>query len=328
VTDGPKASPAEAILDQRVLGEDVTLSIRQVAEATGLSRERIQRLWVASGLRWTGLDDDEPVFAESDLATFASFAAGSALFGDDAAYHFTQTMGVACARIGQAAVEVFLVHVAEDLRGASEEEQVAAYEVAALAFNTLPPVLERLFRLHSQRAVDRWRVQRDADLPFDVQSLAVGFVDLVGFTESTEDISPHELAELVGQFETGAHAAVTSHGGEVVKLIGDEVMFVADTATDACEVALALFAAFAEAGVTPRGGIALGPIVVRSGDYYGPTVNLAARLAAAAAPDEVLVTEAVRAGAGERTAARLEPAGRRVLKGFADAVLTFSLTGG
>jgi adenylate cyclase len=327
VTERAKATAAEAVLDQRVLGEEPTLSIRQAAEATGLTVDQIRRLWLASGLRWTATDDDALVLGQSDLATFASFAAGTELFGDEPAFHFTQAMGMACARIGQAAVELFLVHIAEDLRDATDEEQVAAYEIAALAFNTLPPVLERLFRLHAQRAVDRWRAQRDSGLPFDVQELAVGFVDLVGFTESTQDISPHELADLVQRFETGAHAAVTLHGGEVVKLIGDEVMFVADTAAEACEVALALFDAFAKAGVTPRGGIALGPIVVRSGDYYGPTVNLAARLAAAAAPEEVLVTEAVHADADEATASHLEPAGRRVLKGFAEAVPTFSLTG-
>jgi adenylate cyclase len=326
VSEAAEVSRAEALLDQHVLGEVATLSIREVAEATGLTADQIRRLWLASGLRWTAKDDDDRVLGQSDLATFASFAAGTALFGEEPAFHFTQAMGMACARVGQAAVELFLVHIAEDLRDATEDEQLAAYEVAAAAFNTLPPVLERLFRLHAQRAVERWRAQRDSEVPFDVQSLAVGFVDLVGFTESTQDITPHELAELVQRFETGAHEAVTLHGGEVVKLIGDEVMFVADTAAEACAVALGLFDAFAKAGVTPRGGIALGPIVARSGDYYGPTVNLAARLAAAAAPDEVLVTEPVRDTADPATAQRLEPAGRRVLKGFAEATPTFSLT--
>jgi adenylate cyclase len=67
--------------------------------------------------------------------------------------------------------------------------------------------------------------------------------------------------------------------------------------------------------VRPRGALASGELLFRSGDYYGPIVNLAARLADLAVPHEVLVTPEV----AERAVApelRFEPAGKRMLKGF------------
>ena len=64
--------------------------------------------------------------------------------------------------------------------------------------------------------------------------------------------------------------------------------------------------------MTPRGGIDVGPLLAREGDYYGPPVNVASRLAQLAVPDEILVTANVRS---DPTSSDLEfaPAGRRLL---------------
>ena len=71
--------------------------------------------------------------------------------------------------------------------------------------------------------------------------------------------------------------------------------------------------------VTPRAGLAWGPMLDRGGDYYGPVVNLAARLAELAVPREVLAaTELV--GAMTSAGFAHEPAGRRQLRGFDEPV--------
>jgi len=185
--------------------------------------------------------------------------------------------------------------------------------------------LERLFRLHALRAVERWRHQRGTGARYDVQWLSVGFVDLVGFTEQTRELPPERLADLIVRFEADAYEAVTASGGDVVKLIGDEVMFVADSADAASLVALALNDTFAGGEVTPRGGIACGSVLARGGDFYGPIVNVASRLTGLAVPGEVLVTTEVRdAARSERL--RFDPAGRRQLKGFIDPIQTFALS--
>jgi adenylate cyclase len=110
----------------------------------------------------------------------------------------------------------------------------------------------------------------------------------------------------------------------VVKFVGDEVMFVTLAPEAACDIALTLVERFTgDAAVTPRGGLASGEVLIRGGDYYGPIVNLAARLAELAIPREVLVNQALGAQAGG-SRFRFEPAGRRMLRGFDEPVLLFT----
>ena len=110
-----------------------------------------------------------------------------------------------------------------------------------------------------------------------------------------------------------------------MKLIGDEVMFVATDADAACRAAAALTEAFDDDGsqVLPRGGLAFGDVLTRGGDYYGSVVNLASRLVDEAVPQEVLVTAEVIAVA---TGCTFQPAGRRMVKGFHDPVAVWSLS--
>src|SRR5260370_19913013 len=95
---------------------------------------------------------------------------------------------------------------------------------------------------------------------------------------------------------------------------------------DACENALALVDRFAEdSNVTPRGGLAVGEILSRGGDYYGPVVNLASRIADLAVPNEILVTPDLRERAEKALApVAFDAAGRRLLKGFDEPLDLFA----
>ncbi|MBK8332084.1 MAG: adenylate/guanylate cyclase domain-containing protein [Acidimicrobiaceae bacterium] len=152
--------------------------------------------------------------------------------------------------------------------------------------------------------------------------LAIGFVDLSGFTEHTGGLSPVALRDLIVDFESRANAIVGDHDGRVVKMIGDEVMFSAVSSPAACSIALALTAAAPE-GTTARGGLAFGAVIASGGDLYGPIVNLASRIADIAVPGEVLVNQAIADSVPGRV---FEPAGRRQLKGFNDPVRLWTLT--
>jgi adenylate cyclase len=160
----------------------------------------------------------------------------------------------------------------------------------------------------------------DPAAPNAAERLAIGFVDLVGFTPLSRERAPEDLAAVVERFEGLANDVIAAHDGRVVKLIGDAVMFVAVEPSAACEIALTMVERFAQdAVVTPRGGLAGGPVLTRGGDYYGPVVNVAARIAERAVPNEILVTRAiVDDAAGDRC--RCEPAGKRMLKGFPEPV--------
>ena len=85
-----------------------------------------------------------------------------------------------------------------------------------------------------------------------------------------------------------------------------------------------LAAAFTDDGTQPRGGLVFGEVLFRHGDYYGPIVNLAARLVDAAIPGEALVDRSV-VEAMKDDDQVFEPAGRRMLKGFDEPVAVWSL---
>jgi adenylate cyclase len=128
------------------------------------------------------------------------------------------------------------------------------------------------------------------------------------------------LLRLVSSFEATAHDLVTTHGGRLVKLIGDEVMFTTVDAGAACAIALALTS---RDEVPARGGLAHGEVVTSGGDLYGPVVNLASRITDQAIVGEVLVSDAIVEAAHDRS---FEPAGRRSLKGFSEPVRLWSLS--
>ena len=101
--------------------------------------------------------------------------------------------------------------------------------------------------------------------------LCVGFADQVGYTRLSQSLDERQLASLVEQFETVASDAVVAHGGRVVKMIGDEVMFAAAPAA-AIEIGLTLADAFGGDDLPEvRVGLACGRVVIRAGDVFGPT---------------------------------------------------------
>jgi adenylate cyclase len=94
---------------------------------------------------------------------------------------------------------------------------------------------------------------------------------------------------------------VTSFDGRVVKMIGDEVMYVTDDPAEAVRIGLALADEYAadEALSDVRVGIACGPVVEREADLYGPIVNLASRIVHIAFPGSVVTTDDVRQAVGD-----------------------------
>jgi adenylate cyclase len=131
--------------------------------------------------------------------------------------------------------------------------------------------------------------------------LSVCFADLVEFTSLGEEIAPEELGQVVERFEELASEVVTAPV-RLVKTIGDAVMLVSSEAGPLVGAALDLVAAAAAEGdqfPVLRAGIATGPTLPQSGDYYGRSVNLASRVTGIARPGSVLVDTATREAVGE-----------------------------
>jgi adenylate cyclase len=157
-----------------------------------------------------------------------------------------------------------------------------------------PEVLEQVWRRHLQAAARRRLLRGESE---DGAGQVVGFADLVGFTALAQQVTDEELAEVVDQFERLAYDVVVAGGGRVVKMIGDEVLFVVEDPLAAAEIALGLADASRDAAELSdvRVGLAVGPVLEREGDVFGPTVNLASRATGIAYPGTVVVSPELRA---------------------------------
>ena len=118
------------------------------------------------------------------------------------------------------------------------------------------------------------------------------FVDLAGFTALTEAHGDDAAVDLLDTFTAAAMESVADTTAELVKTIGDAVMLAAPSASVGLDATRRVFeACYAnDAFPEPRGGLHHGPVVARDGDYFGATVNLAARVASRAGSGQTLVT--------------------------------------
>jgi adenylate cyclase len=319
-----RAGDPHLLLTSRLLRPGPRLTGDEVAARARITRAQVDRIRLAGGMPPT---EDEPVFSEADVAAFELFRLGAMVFGEEPLLQFVRVAGSSLARIAEAAVSLFWTQVQGPLdarRAAPEVVAEADLEATGLLAATAP-VLDAMFRVHAELAIARMARARDSTGSVELGRLAVGFVDLVGFTSISEQLSTARLGEVFDEFEGFAFDVVTEHDARLVKLIGDAVMFVALDVDDACDIALALVERFGDEAdpVTPRGGLAFGEMLLRGGDYYGPVVNLASRAAELAVPYEILVSGAVVAAAGPGFG--FQPAGRRALKGFAEPVPLASL---
>jgi len=293
------------------------LTLAEAMEHTGLSEEKLRRITRAAGFADPGPEDR--IFTEGFANLASTLAAAETVFGEEAVLQLVRVIGSSIARIADAMVSAFLVNV-EPAARAEDPSGLGVARANAQAAGLLPMVgatLEVLLRQHLIAA--RRTVLGDAaDAGYETQRRCVGFVDLVDSTELSQRLPTRELGALLTEFENVAADTVTSSGGRVVKLIGDEILFTAADARSAAAIALELARAFGAHPVIPpaRAGIACGEVLLRDGDVFGPVVSMAARAVKAAGPGEVVAPPAVAAAAG--TAA--EPHGRHALKGFGDPV--------
>jgi len=159
---------------------------------------------------------------------------------------------------------------------------------------------------------------------YESQTLAVGFLDLVGSTALASRLEFAELGAVLREFEAAVSDTIVRHRGRVVKFIGDEVMFTTRTAASGLEAAVALSELFKQHPRIPpvRVGLAFGPVLTREGDCFGSVVNLAARIVTVAEQDSILIESTLRAQLSAPEW-EFEDAGSSFLKGFNSPVSLF-----
>jgi len=148
------------------------------------------------------------------------------------------------------------------------------------------------------------------------------FADLVEFTRFTARHGDERAAELAVRFHERVGTLAAGLGCELVKTIGDGVMVRASNGDAAVELARRVLELEEEGSdMRARVGLDTGPAVRRRGDWFGSTVNTAARVAATACAGELLMTERTQLAAEGVLSRRLRERGRHRLKGLPEHTL-------
>ena len=156
------------------------------------------------------------------------------------------------------------------------------------------------------------------------RTLSVLFTDVVGSTQlmlrpgsAADELRATHFADLQG--------ALTVHSGREVKTLGDGVMAVFDSATDAVACAVTMQQQATRLRIRLRVGISAGDVTCTADDYFGQPVVEASRLCDAAGAGGVLVAGTIRGLLGQRGIHRLTSPGELHLKGLAEPVVTWNV---
>jgi adenylate cyclase len=306
-------------VERAIAGDGPRYSAREIATIAGIDLELLLAFRAALGIPY-GDDLDDRNGNEADLeAARRTKAILDAGFPVEEMLLNARTVGMATARVAEANREL----VVRNLTSPGDTERDIADRLVQTVEFLLP--LGSEFLVYAFQANLLELVKRDVIGAADLEAGEIGgvversicFADLVEFTSLGEEIEPEELAEVAGRLEELATGVVTPPV-RLVKTIGDAVMLVSPEAAPLTGVAIDLVAAAAAEGdqfPVLRAGIATGPTLPQSGDYYGRSVNLASRVTGIARPGSVLVDTATREVAGEDGFA-YSFAGERRLKGI------------
>ena len=285
----PPEGPAEIQRQVHALlfGEAPSLTGPGIATATGTDTERNRGFWRALGF---------PVPADDDVAYFpADVAALEALHrlevvglvDDELAVNLARSMGRALAGVARGQAEAM--------------EQVVltmglTTEAAAARLQQTLPDLEELLVFVWRRHLSTAIADALATDTGTRRELAVGFVDLTGYTALTRDHPAEVVRHVIRNFEAHVTDAVAEAGGRVVSTLGDAVLFTLPDCVAAGHLAVELTELPDRTDLPPvRVGVAYGAVTAHHGDVLGTVVNIAARLCEVAYPGTVLVDRAAAA---------------------------------
>jgi adenylate cyclase len=302
---------------------------QELCRDTGLSPELVALIHQAAGLPPPQMgdpvrEDDAAMFPMAQLVmsiglSEANIARVLRVYGDN------------LRRIADAEAQFYHTYVEEPMLSSGMSEAQMRDLATQMSAQLLPITNQLIFWLyhrhqehgiiehlveHIEAALDAAGVAppRQADPP------AMCFLDLTGYTALTEERGDEAAAELASSLAGLVQEASQRYGGRPVKWLGDGVMFHFRQPGPAVLSALEMVERTPHAGLPPAHvGLSAGPVVFRDGDYFGRTVNIAARLAARAGPGQVLVSEEVVRLAG-RHALGFEALGPAELKGLSQPV--------
>jgi adenylate cyclase len=293
--EGESARPGPEVLELAILGEDPTYTAADVASQTGVTIEQARRLWRALGFPDRGL---EVAFTAADAEAVSTLVsqveAGNIDF--DMAVTLTRAVGQTMARLADWEVAT-LVHRVQEIEAgdnATGSRARAGLDLIDEMNEPFERLLIYVWRRHLAAAVGRVEALGAADTDLRTTQMTIGFADIVGFTELSNELTQSRLGDLVELFESRCSDVVAGQHGRVIKTLGDAVLFVNDDPIRAYDTAEGIIAVIGRDSRMPdvRVGLASGSVVMRLGDVFGPPVNLASRLTAVARRNRVIVDQA------------------------------------
>jgi adenylate cyclase len=210
----------------------------------------------------------------------------------------------------------------------NEEKDALVYQRAGAYTELVQGLVSWLQRRHREHAVleyivgvtEQFMEERGITPKQAKRPPAIAFLDLAGYTALAEERGDEAAAALASDLAGVVQEAAQTQGCRPVKWLGDGVMFHFSDAGTAIRSGLELIEKAEKAiSVPARVGIDAGAVVVQEGDYFGRTVNIAARIADYARPHEVLVSDAARESCGV-DGVEFELIGDVPLKGVSNAV--------
>jgi adenylate cyclase len=265
------------VADRFLLPGERNYTLDAAAVAAGMSGDQGRRLWRALGFPQP--EADAETFSDDDVEIIRLLLRNSEAVTD----YLLQEARVISASLRRVA-DVLVDEIWGTYRGDTRTDAEAA---TAVAGNIDLERIERLL-LHLLRRQLVASIYSRSALATHGSVLAVGFIDLVGFTALSQQLDAGELGRLVERFEATCHDLIADAGARFVKALGDGVLFTCSGAEQAAAVALDLLAAVGDSVGPARAAVAYGPVIARDGDVYGPVVNLASRLVALAEPMSVI----------------------------------------
>jgi adenylate cyclase len=305
--------PVERVLE----GEGRRYTAAEVAERAGVEEDLLRGNRLALGLPDPA--PDEPAFTDEDVEAAKRIATlREAGLPDEGLLEVSRVIGLALAQV--AAASRALVAESSLAEGGTEADVGRRLAEGARQLGPMMgPLLEYVLNLHLRELVRSdviGRAEITAGRLPGAQEVTACFADMVGFTKLGEQLPPEELGALTGRLGELA-SAVADPPVRLVKMIGDAAMLVSPDNHALLDAALDLVErseAEGEGFPPLRAGLARGPALARTGDWYGRPVNLASRITGIAYPGSVLVDEGVRDEASNGY--RWSFAGERRLKGI------------
>ncbi len=315
----------DSILDPE--REKRTISANEIASDGGLPVAEIEATLRGFGLALPGPDED--YFTAEEARAFRDLGPAGEFWPSDVRIQLARVYGQALERVARTELHLFRSRVERFLRDANPSTHDALAAVRQ-AFEFLLPLADpfllgvhrrKIEQAMTQAAVREVEREAGGQVPGTVE-VSLVFCDLRGFTSYSNRVGDGAAIEVLDRFARAVDENI-GESGRLVKALGDGYMLAYPDPGPAVSGTLAIAAAMHDDEVPKlHAGLHHGQAVFRDGDYYGRSVNLAARLLGSAETSQLMATEVA---ARETAELPWRRQGVHALRGFSTPLELFSL---